>query len=546
MASRRRPRRRVRYRGTELDDEDIGRIRQLIRRHPRWGRTELARRVCQLYDWRRPNGEYSTRSCLDLLGRLQRQGWIRLSAPRRMRREPGTKAASPRHESLGLGPTPGWESLVVPGAPLVVRPIVAEELAGWRAYMQRFHYLGDCTLVGESLRYAAIVDGELAALLSWSTAALHSAPRDHYVGWDAATKAKNLSGIVNNSRFLIMPWIRQQNLASRILGTNLRRLRADWQARYQHPVLMAETFVDATRFHGGCYRASNWVYVGQTKGWSKGGTSYSFHGHPKAVFVYPLCRGAVQRLCRAPQAHDGDDEAMKIRERKEAVTLDMDQLGLDGEDGLLAVLETVSDARKARGKMHPMQYILACALCATLAGAKSFVAIADWAQDQSREDLKRIGSKYGRAPNERTFRRVLKEVNVAEIDDKTGAWVARQQALQPGQALALDGKTLRGSRDGESQQVHLLSAIVHGSSVVIAQTPVPGKTNEITCVEPLLRNLDIEGCVVSADALHTQKKTAQYIVEEKKADYVFTVKDNQPTLREDIDDLHMESFPPSG
>ena len=192
MASRRKPRRRVRYRGTELDDEDIGRIRQLIRRHPRWGLTELARRVCQLYDWRRPNGEYSTRSCLDLLGRLQRQGWIRLPAPRRIRREPGPKAAWPRHESLGLGPTPGWESLVVPGAPLVVRPIVAEELAGWRAYMQRFHYMGDGTLIGESLRYAAIVDGELVALLSWSTAALHSAPRDRYVGWDTATKAKNL------------------------------------------------------------------------------------------------------------------------------------------------------------------------------------------------------------------------------------------------------------------------------------------------------------------------------------------------------------------
>ena len=432
------------------------------------------------------------------------------------------------------------------GAPLVVRPIVVEEIAGWRAYMQRFHYLGDCRLVGESLRYAAIVDGELVALLSWGTAALHNRPRDHYVGWDAATKIKNLSGVVNNTRFLILPWIRQPNLASRILGANLRRLSADWQARYHHPVLLAETFVDAARFHGGCYRASNWVYVGLTKGWSKRGASYSFHGQAKSVFVYPICRRAAQRLRMEPKSHEGDAEAMKIREPKEAVTLDMDKLDLNGEDGLFAVLKTITDVRKARGMRYKIEFILACALCATLAGAKSFAAISDWAKDQSPDHLKRLGSKYGHAPNERTFRRVLMEINVAEIDDKTGSWVAKQQALQVGQAVALDGKALRGSGDGASKHVHLLSAIVHGSGVVIAQTPVPSKTNEITCVEPLLRNLDIEGCVVTADAMHTQKETAKLIVEEKKADYAFTVKDNQPTLREDINELHMESFPPSG
>jgi len=412
--------------------------------------------------------------------------------------------------------------------------------------MQRFHYLGDCTLVGESLRYATLVDGELVALLSFSAATLHNHPRDNYIGWDAVAKAKNRSSVVNNTRFLILPWICQKNLASRILGATLRRLSADWQARYHHSVLLAETFVDTSRFYGGCYRASNWVYVGQTKGWSKSGSTYAFHGQTKAVFVYPLCRRAAQQLCTGPLDHERDDEAMKIREPKEAVTLELDKLVLDGDSGLFAVLETIGDVRKARGKRHKLEFILACSLCATLAGAKSFVAIADWAKDQSREDLKRLGSKYGRAPDERTFRRVFKQVNVAEIDDKTGAWVAKQQVLQPGQAIALDGKTLRGSGDGESKQVHLLSAIVHGTGVVVAQTPVPGKTNEITCVEPLLRNLDLEGCVVTADAMHTQKKTAQHIVEEKKADYLFTVKDNQPTLREDINELHMESFPPSG
>jgi hypothetical protein len=446
-----------------------------------------------------------------------------------------------------MGPGPGWEKRVRPGAPLVVRPIAAEELVGWRAYMQRFHYLGDCSLVGESLRYVAVMDGELVALLSWSSAARHNRARDRYIGWDAATKARNLLGVVNNARFLILPWIRQQNLASRILGANLRRLNADWQARYHHPVWLAETFVDTSRFHGGCYRASNWAHVGQTTGWAKRGLTYSFHGHSKAVFLYPLNRHATGRLCTLPTNTEGDDDPMKLRKQdEESVKLDLGKLNLHGEAGLFQVLQSITDVRKPRGKRHQIEYVLAACLCATLAGAKSVGAIAGWAKDQTRDDLKRLGAKYGRPPSEDTIRRVLQEVKVAEIDEKTGTWMALQQKLVDGQALALDGKTLRGSRDGDGKPVHLLSAIVHGSGVVVAQTPVPGKTNEITCVEPLLRNVDIKGTVVTADAMHTQRETARYIVEDKQADYLLTVKDNQPTLRQDIDDLHLEAFPPSG
>jgi hypothetical protein len=221
-------------------------------------------------------------------------------------------------------------------------------------------------------------------------------------------------------------------------------------------------------------------------------------------------------------------------QRREAVQIDVDALDIEGEGGLLAVLKTVFDLRKARGKRHPMQYVLAVSLCATLAGAKSFGAIAEWAADQSRDTLMRLGSKYGRPPSERTIRRVLTQVNVEEIDEKTGCWVAKQTRLKAGSALAIDGKTLRGSNDGDQPAIHLLSAVVHGEGTTVAQTLVPGKTNEITCVEPLLKNVEIEGTVITADALLTQKKIANYIVDERKADYVFTVKDNQPTLRQDI------------
>jgi len=431
-----------------------------------------------------------------------------------------------------LGPTPGWTGCAPDDARLEVRPIIDEERAGFHAYMDRYHYLGDSPLVGKSLRYAAWLNGELAALLSWSVATKHNASRDRYIGWDDACRRERLHLVVNNTRFLILPWVKQRNLASRVLGANLGRLSADWKSAHGYPVLLAETFVDRARFHGTCYRASNWIVVGQTKGWSRHNQSYEEHGRPKEVLLYPLHRQALRRLCaplEAPATVE-DKDIMKP-------TLDVTKLPLDGEGGLFSVFATVGDKRKKRGIRHPLQAVLAVAACAVLAGQRSFLAIEEWARDQSREVLKLLGCRYGRPPSERTFRRVLKnQVNADDLDEKLGLWVAEQQPALAGMGVAIDGKTLRGSRDGEKKGVHLLSAVVHGSGVVVAQMSVSEKTNEIPCARPLLAELDIEGSVVTADALHTQKETARYIVEKKEADYVLTVKDNQPTMRKDIKD----------
>jgi predicted transposase YbfD/YdcC len=201
------------------------------------------------------------------------------------------------------------------------------------------------------------------------------------------------------------------------------------------------------------------------------------------------------------------------------------------------VLDTITDPRQRRGIRYPLQSVLAVAVCATLAGARSFSGIYEWAADQSYELRKRLRCWHGRAPSERTFRRVLLSIDAQQIDTKVGQWLAGLRSL-PGHALALDGKTLRGSRDGkDGRGVHLLAAVVHGSGEVVAQTPVDGKTNEITRVAPLLGELDISGAVITADALLTQREIARHIVEDKHADYVFTVKDNHPELRKDISDL---------
>jgi predicted transposase YbfD/YdcC len=395
--------------------------------------------------------------------------------------------------------------------------------------MEEFHYLGDAALVGESLRYVAQLDGEVVALLSWGAAVLHNRPRDRYLGWDAETRKGNLHLVVNNARFLILPWAHRPHLASRVLGANLRRLSRDWRAVYGHRVVLAETFVDPSRFRGTCYRASNWRYVGQTTGWAKRGAQYRFHGQPKAVWLYPLRGDFKSELCRAVRAGAPEEEGFMV--------VAVEKLPLYGQGGLFDILSTIADPRQRRGVRHKIQSILAIGICATLAGARSLAAMAEWAAEQSRETLIRLGSKYGRAPSERTLRRVLASISVEEVDRRTGAWVAEQRRLLAGTGLALDGKTVRGSSDGEKGALHLLSAVVHGSGAVVAQIRVDSKTNEITQVEPLLKELDIEGAVVTADALLTQREVARQVVEDKHADYVLTVKDNQPTLRKDIADL---------
>ena len=518
------------FRGKKLGAKDFRRIQKLIDQKYMPTRQEIARETCRLFGWRRPNGAPPVRSCRDLLVRLDSLSFISLPPPSRV--AGGVLPSLPRYEDeLLLGPTPGWPDIVADDAPLGIRLIEDEERAMFRAYMRKYHYLGDSPLVGESLRYGAWLDGNLVALLGWSGATLHNGPRDRYVGWDKACQRKRLHLLANNARYLILPWVRQPNLASRILGANLRRLSHDWHAAYGHPVLLAETFVDPARFRGTCYRASNWVLVGQTKGWSRHGVHYYEHGQPKAVFLYPLQRNTLRQLRAplvAPSATGGEN----------TMTLDVEKLPLDGEGGLFSVLATFTDRRKRRGIRHSLQSVLAIAICAVLAGQRSFTAIEGWTRDQPKEILKRLGCKYFQPPSERTFRRVLKHiVNVEEVDEKLGLWVAQQQSILKGMGIALDGKTLRGSRDGDKKGVHLLSAVVHGSSVVVAQMRVSDKTNEIPCVKPLLAKLDIAGAVVTADAMHTQKETARHLVEDRKADYVLTVKDNQPTMRKDIEVL---------
>jgi hypothetical protein len=514
-----------------ITEQDIAQIQQILADHPDWNRQQVSMHICRVWNWRRSDGVFNHRTCRDLLARLQRQGRIQLpgrKGPYRRRKPPHVAVIESPLETisdLNLGH-------------LLVRPITLDERARWRALMRQHHYLGFQSVVGESICYIATIDDRWVALVAWGAAALKNRYREDWIGWDVSLKWRRLHLLTNNTRFLILPGIRIKNLASKVLSANLRRLSRDWQERYGHPILLAETFVDLSRFAGTCYRAAGWIPLGQTRGFARTGNGYSAHGKPKMLFVRPVHPHA-QRLLGAAFSPP------RIYHRKERIpAMDVNQLPIEGKDGLINLLTTVTDPRKPRGVRHPLVCILAIATCACLAGARSFEAIAQWAEELSRDALKRLGCKRSRPPSEKCFRLTLQRLDAAEFDSRLSSWLVRHNILA-NKGIALDGKTVRGAHDGDKAAPHLLAAVLHREGIIVAQQQVGDKTNEIPCVKPLLKDLDIEGAVVTADAMHTQKETARFLVEDKKADYVFTVKDNQPTLRQDIADLGLEALPPS-
>lgn len=423
---------------------------------------------------------------------------------------------------------------------LEVMPIERTEEQRWNQLMNGHHYLGFRHLVGESIKYAARINGEMVALLGWGTAAFKCGVRDKWIGWTKEQQWRRLIYIANNSRFLILPDVNIPNLASKVLSMNLKRLSGDWERAHGHPVVLAETFVDQSRFAGTCYIAANWERLGQTQGYGRNAGRYYQHGAPKTAYVYPLHKRAAQLLSAyllAPELTGG---------RKPMIDIDKANLGTDS--GLVWRFQQVKDYRKRRGIRHDAASILAVAACAVLSGARSLLAIGEWATDLPQDLLRRLGCRRHPEtglyipPSEPTIRRHLQKIDADEFDRTVNDWLASQADPE---AVAVDGKTVRGARDPDGNQLHLMSAILHQKGIVVSQRPVDCKTNEIKVFRPLLDGVDIEGKVVTADAMHTQVDHANYLVNERKADYFFTVKGNQPTLLEDLEAIDIKDFSPS-
>jgi hypothetical protein len=276
----------VRYRARELTDKDVAFIRELVDQHYDKGRSHISRLLCQAWNWVQANGKFKEYAARDLLLRLEEQGFIAL--PPRLRPKNNLKAQ--RFDQIPLFSNKSLSGSLSDYSQPILQSVGSEDQYLCRYLLSHYHYLGVPKLVGEHHRYMATMDGQVVACLAWASAAWKVKGRDDLIGWSPETKKKKLHFVVNNTRFLILPWIRIKHLASKLLSLNLRRLCSDWESAYGHGVYLAETFVDLSRFEGTCYKASNWLYVGQTRGSRKQGNAYHYHGQPKAVYVYPLDR----------------------------------------------------------------------------------------------------------------------------------------------------------------------------------------------------------------------------------------------------------------
>ena len=366
---------------------------------------------------------------------------------------------------------------------LVVRPVLKGEVSRWNFYMQQYHYLGLKWLGGKSLRYIAHIKGQWVALLGWSSASKNCGAREGYIGWSGEKKYRRLRFVANNSRFLILPWVSQKNLASKVLSLNLKRLGADFEMIYGHPLYLAETFVDESRFKGTCYKAANWKHIGYSEGYSRSNRRYYRHGQEKAVYVYSLCKRACEILSGDLIPYDGS--LLKDRRRVETmVNFPIERL--------LWRIREFTDPRRKAGRRHPLETVLAIALCAVICGCKGYRAIGAWSYSLSREELRRFGSNRETAPSEPTIRRLIQRIDAVCFDREIGQWLLKQKLIEgegklEGCGIAIDGKTLRGSHNGVKKGVHLLSAVIHKEGVIIAQEEVDEKTNEIKHVAPLFQ-----------------------------------------------------------
>jgi hypothetical protein len=290
------------YCGRVFTREEIELIRGLIAAEPRRNRAQLSRVACDELRWFSPNGRRKDMSCRVAMLRMERDGLITLPPPQKgngngHNRPRLTSASAPRAPiSLSGGQV----------AKLVFQCVDSRrDSLLWNELIQRHHYLRYKPLPGAQLRYLVFSGSHLLAALGFGASAWKVAPRDQWIGWSEEERRHNLHLVVNNARYLILPWIRSPNLASRILSGVARQLPGDWESRYHYSPVLLETFVERERFQGTCYRAANWIHVGHTQGRGKLDRKYQRLLPVKEIFLYPLRRDFRRRLCSLSCSEQG-------------------------------------------------------------------------------------------------------------------------------------------------------------------------------------------------------------------------------------------------
>ena len=417
---------------------------------------------------------------------------------------------------------------------VTVRLLEMEERARFDQLLEKEHYLHSARLGGQSLRYVAAIDGEWVALIAFSGAAPHTKAREQKIGWTPRQRARRLCFVVNNSRFLVLPdRKRYPNLASRVLALCLKRLNSDWQQHWGHPVLLVESYVDESQYRGSCYRGCGFEAVGLTAGYGRNSRDYYLeHDQPKQLYLRPLCSRAMKilRQGRWPKY---------LAEYEENVSgpcpFRATQLAT-----LLELFQEFKDPRRGHGLRHPQAFVLACAAVAMLMGAGGYEAFEDECQKLTQRQLRALGCRKNpktglyEPPSDTTFFRVINRLDAAAFDLRVGQWMMAQE-ISVLQALAVDGKCLRGSGRQDGKPLQLLSAVSHHLRLTVAQQPIKEKSNEIPALQPLLNKLPkgaLEGSMITADAIQCQQEASRFVTQELGADYLWGLKGNQSGILE--------------
>ena len=282
----------LKIQGRFVTEAEIDEVRMLLQRHSSWNRTRLSRELCERWNWQRADGQIKDMACRELLRKLESGSLIKL----------------PPRQRFGARPLPEIESIEVDRSPIScllcdIQPVEIVNVRNCAAYekafnylLKEYHYLSYGRPVGQNMKYMIVgQSGRLLGCLLFGAAAWKTEARDQWIGWSVDERERNLGLICNNSRFLILDWIKVPHLASHALGACLRRLPCDWKRRYGMDIAMVETFVDTTRYAGTCYKAANWRKIGQTKGRSRQDRDRKLKVSVKDVFAYPL-RGDFRKL----------------------------------------------------------------------------------------------------------------------------------------------------------------------------------------------------------------------------------------------------------
>lgn len=416
----------------------------------------------------------------------------------------------------------------------------AEDIARCDQAIIEHHYLHNVSLVGEHLRYAFIYKGRWLAVATWSAAAFHLKDRDQFIGWSGEQCRRRRALLANNSRLLVMPDCHYPNLISRFMKLMLERLSADWQQRWGHPLALVETFVDPRYYTGTAYKVSGWCHLGKSAGWKRDADDfYEKNDAPKQIWVRELVKKACVKLRAVQLPPDWARVEAAARVRCTTKTPEIRSL-------MENLLQEVPEFRRAQALAYPLPGLVGLMVMAAAQGVvRGPQDLADYADTLSQGQLRALRFRANphtreiRCPKKTTFTRVLHEVDDDLMERVLLRWQDQILGPQQDRLVIFDGKKVRHAG------VEIVNA-VDSQGRFLGSVITESKSNEIPAARQLLKEQDLLGKILIADALHTQDETGQQILFEQGADYVLTVKGNQSTLQTNLEKLfEKRSFSPS-